>query len=117
MATHNELGKRGEDLACNYLLKSGYEILHRNWRIGRYELDIVALKDEMLIVIEVKTRLQVDYNYDDLITESKRKYLIRAANAYVNKNNLDLEVSFDLIVVSDNNKRIDHIKEAIRIFD
>lgn len=44
MAEHNELGKEGEDEAAHYLTERGYHILHRNWRRGRNELDIVAAK-------------------------------------------------------------------------
>ena len=48
MASHNELGKDGEELATNWLKEKGYSILHRNWRHSYYELDIVALKNKML---------------------------------------------------------------------
>ena len=61
MAAHNALGKAGEDAAMAYLEHNGYTIRHRNWRKNRLELDIVAVKDEQLIVVEVKTRSNTDY--------------------------------------------------------
>lgn len=61
MAAHNALGKAGEDAAMAYLERNGYTIRHRNWRKNRLELDIVAVKDEQLIVVEVKTRSNTDY--------------------------------------------------------
>ena len=53
MAAHNTLGKTGEDAAVAYLERNGYTINHRNWRKTRLELDIVAVKDGLLIVVEV----------------------------------------------------------------
>ena len=56
MASHNELGKEGENAAVKYLLEKGYEIRHRNWHSGHRDLDIVAQKDGELVIVEVKTR-------------------------------------------------------------
>lgn len=61
MAVHNALGKAGEDAAATYLEQNGYTIRDRNWRKNHLELDIVAVKDEVLIVAEVKTRSNTDY--------------------------------------------------------
>jgi putative endonuclease len=52
MAQHNTLGKSGEDAAMEFLQSKGYKILHRNWRRGSYEIDIVAATDEELVIIE-----------------------------------------------------------------
>jgi Holliday junction resolvase-like predicted endonuclease len=54
MAEHIDLGKKGEDLACNYLLKEGYTILARNWRFLKREIDIIALDKKELVIVEVK---------------------------------------------------------------
>ena len=56
MASHNDFGKEGEELAALWLSERGYDILHRNWRFGKLEIDIVAKKNEKLHIIEVKTR-------------------------------------------------------------
>ncbi|MEN8187811.1 MAG: YraN family protein, partial [Bacteroidota bacterium] len=56
MAQHNELGKKGEDLAVEFLIKNGFEILDRNWRFKKAEIDIIAQKDDLLVMAEVKTR-------------------------------------------------------------
>ncbi len=60
MAEHNELGKKGENLAVEFLQKEGYKILDRNWTFQKAEIDIIAQKDEILAVIEVKTRSSLD---------------------------------------------------------
>ena len=57
MAIHNALGKAGEDAVAAYLEHNGYVIRDRNWRKNRLELDIVATKDNGLIIVEVKTRV------------------------------------------------------------
>ena len=56
MAEHLIIGARGEQLACQWLEKKGFQILHRNWRHGHDELDIVALDGRFLVVVEVKLR-------------------------------------------------------------
>ncbi len=56
MAFHNDLGKKGERIAVDYLIKNGYKILERNWRYLKAEIDIIAKKDNTLAIVEVKTR-------------------------------------------------------------
>lgn len=56
-ARHLQLGKIGEDLAATWMMEHGFRLLHRNWKLkGGVELDIVAFKDNLLHVVEVKTR-------------------------------------------------------------
>ena len=61
MAQHNELGKKGEQLAVDYLLKNGYNIMERNYRFDKAEVDLIAQKDTVLAIIEVKTRSTTDF--------------------------------------------------------
>ena len=56
MAKHNELGKKGEEIAAQYLSEKGYEILERNWRNRHKEIDIIAKDGNELVIVEVKTR-------------------------------------------------------------
>ncbi len=115
MAKHNELGKLGEEIAVNYLLEKGYEILERNWRNRHKEIDIVALDGEELVVVEVKTRQNDDYGAPDLaVTHQKQTRLISAANAYIFKNNIDLNTRFDIIsiVFKDGKPVVEHIEDA-----
>ena len=59
MANHNDLGHQGEQLAVDYLLKQGYSILARNYRFQKAEIDIIAQKNSVLIILEVKTRNRI----------------------------------------------------------
>lgn len=115
MADHNELGIAGENLAAAHLQKSGYSILDRNWRFGRDEIDIIALKGEELAIVEVKTR-QNDYfgNPAEFVSKKKQSHLIRAANAYVQKRDLDVEVRFDVIgvILNSIHEEIEHVEGA-----
>lgn len=115
MATHNELGKSGENAAAAYLEKKGYVIRHRNWRKGHFELDIVAAKDGELIVVEVKTRSNTEFaRPEDAVTLPKIRRTVRAADAYIKIFQLDSPVRFDIITVvgDEGNFEVEHLKEA-----
>lgn len=115
MAQHNELGKLGEQLAVDFLLNSGYEIIERNWRFQKAEVDIMAQKGNVLAVIEVKTR-STDYfgNPQDFIKQKKINLLVKAVDEYVCSKALDVEVRFDVIgiVKEDKKTKIEHLKDA-----
>jgi putative endonuclease len=100
MATHNELGKRGEQIAQQYLQNKGYRILDRNWRFDRKEIDIIAMKDEQLVFVEVKTRSTGYFGKPaESVTDEKQKYLIDAAEEYILSNDYNYESRFDVISV------------------
>jgi putative endonuclease len=62
--THNTtLGQRGEQLACEFLAQAGYQILERNWRCPRGEIDIIARRERTTAFVEVKTRSSVAYGH------------------------------------------------------
>jgi putative endonuclease len=83
MATHNETGTSGEQLAAEYFTQKGYTILHKNWRYKNWEIDLVALKNNLLHFIEVKTRHPSKFGYpEDAVTKTKLRYLINAAEEY-----------------------------------
>ena len=116
MAEHNELGNRGEEIALRYLEEKTYTILESNWRSGHMEVDIIARNDNELIIAEVKTRRE---NFlatlGEVVNKRKQNLLIRAANSYIGKSNLNLDVRFDIIVVIFDNRsafRIHHIENA-----
>jgi len=119
MATHNELGKKGEELAVEYLEKNGYKILEKNWYYKKAEVDIIALKGETLAVIEVKTRSS-DYfgNPQDFVNQKKIKLLVDAIDQYVTIKDIDVEVRFDIIAILKNQYtfNIEHLEDAFLHF-
>jgi putative endonuclease len=115
MSTHNELGKKGEILAREYLQNKGYTILETNWRFHHKEIDIIASCKDILIIAEVKTR-SGDYfqQPEEAVSLQKQKFLIDAADAYIQQNDINLEARLDIISVIIKNKdiKIQHIENA-----
>ena len=119
MAEHNELGKKGEDMAVTYLEQNGYEILDRNWTFQKAEIDIIAQKENILAVIEVKTRSSLDFGLpQDFVKPKKIQLLVKAINAYINDRETDLDVRFDIISIhkSDKTFAIEHLTDAFYHF-
>ena len=119
MAEHNELGKLGEELAVKFLRKNGYEILETNWTFQKAEIDIIAKKETILAVVEVKTRSSLEFGLpQDFVKPKKIQLLVKATNEYVNSKNLDFEVRFDIIAVHKEDKSfaIEHLKDAFYHF-
>lgn len=115
MAEHNDLGKQGEDLAANYLIGKGYEILERNWRNKHKEIDIIAKDGKFLVIVEVKTRQTDEYGNPDIaVNRTKQSRLISATNSYIFRNSLDMETRFDIIsiIFKDGEPVIEHIVDA-----
>ncbi|MBU2997768.1 YraN family protein [Cellulophaga baltica] len=119
MAEHNDFGKLGEQYAVEFLQKNGYDISYRNYRYLKAEVDIIAQKENVLAIIEVKARSTnfID-NVADLIPQKKIKLLVAAADHYVTSNNLDVEIRFDVILVykKNNNFKVEHIEDAFYHF-
>ncbi|MDO9262149.1 MAG: YraN family protein [Flavobacteriaceae bacterium] len=119
MAEHNTLGQFGEDLAADYLLRNGYKILERNWRFRKAEVDLIAQKENIVAIVEVKTRTSADFgNPQDFVKPKKIKLLVNAVNEYVVGNNLDVTVRFDIIAIlqQGNKTSLEHLEDAFYIF-
>lgn len=119
MAAHNELGKWGEELAVNFLQKKGYNIIERDWHLGKRDVDIIATtEDDMeLVFIEVKTRKWDDIiDPEEAVNRQKMKSIGYCANAYIKMMNPHQEIRFDIIsIIGDGNNSevtINHIEDA-----
>lgn len=121
MATHNDFGKIAEDLAAEYLQKKGYKVLTRNFRFQKAEIDIIAEKEDLIIIIEVKARSTDAFMLpQEAVTKTKIKSIVSAANHYLEEFNRNNEVRFDIIsVLPDEMKKltIDHITDAFEALD
>ncbi len=118
MAAHNEVGKWGEQVAARYLESQGYTIQDRDWRIGKRDLDIVAINDigDLLVVAEVKTRTEGS-SVDPIqaVNDAKMRNLAIATNAYVKQKGIDAEIRFDIIAVvglDEDHCKVEHIVDA-----
>jgi putative endonuclease len=115
MAEHIELGKRGEEIASEYLKKQGYRIRETNWRFSRYEVDLIAEDKGILVIVEVKTRASDKIIEPEAsVNREKQRHLISAANAYLRFKNLRLEARFDIIsiIISGESHQLTHIPDA-----
>jgi putative endonuclease len=98
MAKHLQTGSKGEDLAVAFLKSNNCQILERNWRFGRAEIDIIARSDETLIFVEVKTRSTTTFGHPaEFVSHSQEQRIAEAASAYMEHINHDWAVRFDII--------------------
>jgi putative endonuclease len=115
MAEHNELGKKGEEMAREFLIRKGFKVLATNWRYLKDEIDIIAMHNSQLVIVEVKTRRTNAFGEpEEAVTKNKQKFLVRAANAFVEQKALENEVRFDIIsvIVCGKKWQITHIEDA-----
>lgn len=100
MAHHNDLGKKGEELAQRFLREAGHAILDVNWRVGKAEIDIVSKHGDVLVICEVKTRASCIFGEpEEFINTRKMKMLVDAGTCYAQTILHDGEVRFDVVGV------------------
>jgi putative endonuclease len=117
MASHNELGQKGEDKAALYLAGQGYKIIARNYRFGKKEIDIIAWDGPCLVIVEVRTRTTEFWEHPrDTISAGKIRMLVEAAEAFILNHELDCETRFDLVCwvphPDDDKWELEHVEEA-----
>jgi putative endonuclease len=120
MAFHNELGKKGEDLAVSYLIKHGYKIVARNFRYQKAEVDIIARKEDILAIVEVKTRSTPEFgNPQDFVKGKQIQNLVKAVDYFVTEHQLEVDVRFDIIGIIKNSSgtTIEHLENAFLYFE
>jgi len=98
---HIQKGIAGENKACIYLENAGYQILQRNYRAGKGEIDIVAQTEECLCFIEVKYRKHNKFGFPEVfVTEKKMNKILETAEAYVLEHNWHGRIRFDVIAIT-----------------
>jgi putative endonuclease len=115
MATQQEIGEKGEQLAQEHLLRLGYKILDTNYQYGHLELDIVAKDGDELVIVEVKARSGLRYEHpSEAVTDSKIKRIVDAAEGYIQDKNWKGDTRFDVITVIffRETHELEHFKEA-----
>ncbi len=115
-AGKEDLGKKGEEIAREFLALKGFRILDTNWHHGHKEIDIVARLNEEIVVVEVKTRLE-NYAVEpwEAVTTAKIRNIVEVADAWLRFNQVDLETRFDVISVvlkRDGSHLIEHFEGA-----
>ena len=119
MAQHNELGKKGEELAVSFLEEKGYVIVARNFRYQKAEVDIIARKEGVLAVIEVKTRSSPNFGApEDFVKRKQINSLVNAIDFFVTDHYLNVDVRFDIIAIvkGESGTEVQHFEDAFIYF-
>ncbi|NRA91383.1 MAG: YraN family protein [Psychroserpens sp.] len=119
MGSHNELGKKGEEFAVDHLVANGYQILERNFFHRKAEIDIIALKEDVIVAVEVKTRSSKHFgNPQDFLKPKQIERIVNTMDHYVVSNNLEFEVRFDIIAILNEKQevKIKHFENAFYHF-
>jgi putative endonuclease len=115
MLDRKQIGNKGEDNAVNFLFANGYEVLERNYRFSRGEIDIIAIKDSTLVFIEVKSRRNSSYGYPEtFLSEPQQDRIHQAAEEYVLQKAWLGQVRFDIIAILWDAKEpiLEHFEDA-----
>jgi len=100
MHQHIELGRKGEELAADWLTAKGFAILQRNWRHGRYEIDIIASRSKILHIIEVKSRRSSSYGRpEESVSRQKFQNLMQGAAGWLVKYPHHQRVQYDVMAI------------------
>ncbi|MEQ8425076.1 MAG: YraN family protein [Cyclobacteriaceae bacterium] len=108
-------GNKGEELAAAYLQKKGYEVVQRNYRYRRSEIDLIVKKDNWLIFVEVKTRSSISFGYpEEFVDEKKVAKILEGAEQFLHEGDWQGNVRYDIISVRLKNgiSEIEHFEDA-----
>ncbi len=122
MAEHNLFGKEAENRATQFLKDKGYEILERNWKFRKAEIDIIATdpKTDEIVIAEVKSRHENPLIEPELaVDKKKRALLVGAADQYIVSNEIESDCRFDIITLEKikGDWLINHLEDAFTAFD
>ena len=118
MAEHNDFGKWGEDEAAHFLEQKGYVILEKGWKMGKRDLDVIALTEDhsTIVFVEVKSRENNAFQEpEEAVDVQKMRNLAIAANSYIKQNGISTDVRFDIISIvgkCSQLESISHIEDA-----
>ncbi len=116
MSEHNELGKKGEQLAKEHLMAKGYSIIALNYRAGKAEVDIIAKLGDTYVFAEVKTRTSEFFGLpESFVSKAKQNAFAKAAEAFCEMNQFtNIEIRYDIISVIINQylQTVQHFEDA-----
>jgi putative endonuclease len=106
-----EIGRDGENLAAEFLRKKGWEIVSRNFRYGRAEIDLIVKRDDWTIFVEVKTRTSSCYGEpEEFVDEFKARRIFDAAEQFIFSTNWLGHVRFDVISIKPGHPQTSNLK-------
>ena len=114
-APHQKFGKKGEELAANYLQGKGYVIIKCNYINRKREIDIIAQKANLLLFVEVKARANTSFGYPETFVDKKKQCLLqKATEQYMIDYQWDYNIRFDIIAIlkKGDDFQITHFEDA-----
>ncbi|KYG83314.1 endonuclease [Roseivirga echinicomitans] len=108
-------GKKGEDLAVSLLQKKGYQVLHRNFRYKKSEIDIICSKAGLLVFVEVKSRSSKAFGSPEtFVSKNQEQSILKASEAYVMDEDWHGDIRFDIIAIYKKGEieEIEHFEDA-----
>ncbi|GIV37167.1 MAG: UPF0102 protein [Cyclobacteriaceae bacterium] len=115
MASKQQAGKCGENLAASFLERQGYELVARNYRYRRAEVDLIMRKADWLVFVEVKARTGEAFGYPESFVDARKAALLtQAAEAYIYAHNWHGHVRFDVVSVDLRTGTVQHFEDAIQ---
>ena len=100
MPAHLDTGRQGEDLAARLLLQKGYELVARNYRVGKGEVDLIVKKEGLLVFVEVKTRTNLTFGHpEEAVSRRKAMLVVRAADEYIFRTDWRGNIRLDIVAV------------------
>lgn len=115
MDSMQSFGKKGEEMAANFLIGKGCQVIERNFRFKKSEIDIICSTSGLLIFVEVKTRSTKSFGEPEtFVSENQKQSVIRAAEQYVIEKDWKGDIRFDIIAIYLDNERqeICHFEDA-----
>lgn len=109
------IGRKGENLAAEYLERLGYQILEKNYRFKKSEIDLICQKGGLLVFVEVKTRSTRTFGEPEtFVSDNQKAAIIRAAEQYMLDANWSGDLRFDIVAIVSNKseEEIVHLKDA-----
>jgi putative endonuclease len=115
MDSMQSFGKKGEEIAADFLIGKDYQIIERNFRFKKSEIDIICSRNELLIFVEVKARSTKSFGEPEtFVSENQKQSVIRAAEQYIIERDWKGDIRFDIIAVYKDKERqeISHFEDA-----
>jgi putative endonuclease len=101
MMPHIRTGEKGEQLAADWLAANGFHILHRNWRQGRYEVDLIAGKEDTIHIVEVKCRQSGAYGLpEQSVNRKKIAHVLRGAQSWLVNHPGHTRIQYDVLAIT-----------------
>lgn len=111
--SRGQMGSEAEELAVEFLERNGLRVVERNPRFRVGEIDIVARDGETIVFVEVRSRTRPDIHPAATVTLKKRRHIVRAAEAYLQRHRLGhLMARFDVVAVSLGDRSVEHFLNA-----